>query len=363
MPRKSNGEGSISFETARNKWRAAITDPKGERIVKRFNTRKEAQEWIAVIKSEIYRNVYVPPSNITVGEWIMVFLETYKAAKIRPKTMDRYIQTAKHLAPIASIPLQQLTAHAVQQLYNTLPEMSPSSKNKVHKLLKAAVTKAHATEVISKNVMLAVDAPSVPKVDVQVFTKEEINTILQTVRSSEYYNKYYPFILLAVTTGARLGELLGLKISKVHKGYIYIDNSLQYVRGRLVDMPPKTSASVRRITIAPNVEKLLRTLSASDKVCPFDGYVFHTKTGTPYSPRNMERTWKNILKAAKLEHKNFHVLRHTMATQLLANGISIAEVAKRLGHSRISHTLNLYSHAIPDYDSGIPNVLEKLYAL
>lgn len=52
-----------------------------------------------------------------------------------------------------------------------------------------------------------------------------------------------------------------------------------------------------------------------------------------------------------------------MATQLLAKGVSIAEVAKRLGHSKISHTLNLYSHAIPDYDKEIPNIIEKIYAI
>ena len=52
-----------------------------------------------------------------------------------------------------------------------------------------------------------------------------------------------------------------------------------------------------------------------------------------------------------------------MATQLLANGVSIAEVAKRLGHSKVSHTLNLYSHALPDYDKEIPGILEKIYAV
>lgn len=128
-------------------------------------------------------------------------------------------------------------------------------------------------------------------------------------------------------------------------------------------MPPKTEAGERRITIPSNVESILKAAVRADKVRSFDGYTFLTRNGTPYSPRNMERIWKRVLQLAGIEHKNFHVLRHTMATQLLAEGVSIAEVAKRLGHSKISHTLNLYSHAIPDYDKEIPNIIEKIYAV
>ena len=362
--KKSNGEGTISYESDRKMYRARLVAPDGKRISKRFPTKKEAMEWIAVIQADICKNVYVAPNSLRLGEWLSEYLITYKAPKVRPKTLDRYIQTAKHIAPIAEVELQKLTAHTVQQFYNELPPMSASSKNKVHKLLKAAITKACAIDLLSKNFMQAVEAPPVPKVEVQVFTTEEIGKILQTAKTSRYYSKYYPFFLLAATTGARLGELLGLKAPNVKPNYIYIDNSLQAVRGKLTDMPPKTAAGVRKITIAPEVSKALRLASASSgPVLPFNRYVFHTRNGTPIAPRNMERIWKSLLQEAGVEYKNFHVLRHTMATQLLANGVSIAEVAKRLGHSKISHTLNLYSHAVPNYDEGIPDIISKAYAL
>lgn len=361
--KKSNGEGSISFEADRKMYRARFTDPQGKRLSQRFKTKKEAKEWLAVLQADISKNTYVQPNSISLGSWMLDFLQTYKAPKVRPKTLERYMQSAAYLAPIANMPLQKLTAHNIQQFYNELPEMSPSSKNKIHKLLKSAVTKACAIDLLAKNFMLAVEAPPVPKVRVQVFTKEEIHTILHTIYTDQYYEKYYPFFLLAVTSGARLGELLGLKTKNIGKGYIFINNSLQYVKGKLVDMPPKTEAGERRITIPSNVESILKAAVRADKVRSFDGYTFHTRNGTPYSPRNMERIWKRVLQLAGIEHKNFHVLRHTMATQLLAEGVSIAEVAKRLGHSKISHTLNLYSHAIPDYDKEIPNIIEKIYAI
>ena len=247
--KKSHGEGSISFEADRKMYRARFTDPQGKRLSQRFKTKKEAKEWLAVLQADISKNTYVQPNSISLGSWMLDFLQTYTAPKVRPKTLERYMQSAAYLAPIANMPLQKLTAHNIQQFYNELPEMSPSSKNKIHKLLKSAVTKACAIDLLAKNFMLAVEAPPVPKVRVQVFTKEEIHTILHTIYTDQYYEKYYPFFLLAVTSGARLGELLGLKTKNIGKGYIFIDNSLQYVKGKLVDMPPKTEAGERNYPI------------------------------------------------------------------------------------------------------------------
>lgn len=65
--------------------------------------------------------------------------------------------------------------------------------------------------------------------------------------------------------------------------------------------------------------------------------------------------------ASEVPYRNFHVLRHANATDLLANGIPLVEVTRRLGHSRISHTLELYGHAIPTYDSTISRQIEALY--
>lgn len=221
MSKKSNGEVSISFETARNRWRAAITDPHANRIVKRFKTKKEAQEWLAITQSEIYRNVYVPASNITVGEWLIEYLHTYCAPNVRPKTFLRYTQVAAYMLPIANIPLQQLTIPDVQRFYNTIT-LSASSKIKIHTLLKAAVTKACQVEILSKNIMLNIDRPKADQQEVQIFTQGEIHIILRAIKESRYYAKYYPLFAFAIATGARLGEILGLKLNCVHSNYVEI---------------------------------------------------------------------------------------------------------------------------------------------
>lgn len=359
--RRNNSEGSITFETDRQKYQAKIVDSTGKRLSKRFNTKEEAVAWLSTIKSSMARNTYIPDNDITVMGWVLEYLETYKIKNIRIKTMERYFQTAKHLDPIGDIPLQKLTAHAVQQFYNDL-NMSNSSNLKVHKLLCAAYKKAHALDIVSKNIMLAVEPPKVQHKEVEIFTQEELTKISKSILNSKHYDKYYPIYLTAITTGARLGEILGLKRQDLHSGYITINDSLQQCSQGLYDAPPKTAAGKRRITITLKLQQILNRLVADDKIISLDGYVFHTKNGTPYSPRNFERVWASILKEAGIPHKKFHALRHTHATQLLAAGIPILEVSRRLGHSKASHTLNLYGHAIPEYDKTLPDKISKIFA-
>lgn len=360
--KKANGEGSLSVEKATGLYRAAITDPNGKRVVKRFKERKSAVEWLTNIKSEVYKNTYVPPSNITLGKWMLDYFDTYVVPKVRPKTLQRYLQSSKFLEPMSDMHLQKITAHSVQKFYNNLPEMSFSSKLKIHKLLKAMITKAYALEMIPKNVMANVEAPQNIEVqEISIFTQEEIKKLLETTKASRYYAKYYPIIALGVATGARLGEILGLKYNCIKDDSIIINNSLQELNGKLFDMPPKTKAGYRNITISPHLVAMLKNSYLKHKVISLNGYVFHTSTGTALAPRNFEKVWKKLLQEAGIPHKRFHSLRHTHATQLLAAGVPLLEVSKRLGHARSSHTLDLYGHAIPGYDSNIPDKIDALF--
>lgn len=72
---------------------------------------------------------------------------------------------------------------------------------------------------------------------------------------------------------------------------------------------------------------------------------------------------EKILLLTSVPHKTFHVLRHTYATQLLANGVPLLEVSNLLGHSRANHNLDFYGHAIPSYDASLPNKISKIFNL
>lgn len=363
VKRNRNGAGSVVYEPDRKKYKAFIFDSFGKRISKRFNTSDDADLWLSQIKLDLYNNTYVPKSKITIGEWMIEYLNTYCAPNVRPRTLIRYTQTARFIEPIAGIPLQELEARQVQHFYNTLPEMSDSSKNKVHKLLKAAMTKAHILEMIKKNIMIAIPAPKVAKTKIEIFKSEELTAISEMLKTDTTYNRYHLLFLLTINTGMRIGEALGLKRKCVFDHHLLVSNSLQDINGKMVDMPPKTAAGEREITITKELSLELKKRFGQGKIVSLEGYIFQSKNGTPVRPNQVERAWKNILRKAGVPHKKFHVLRHTHATQLLANGVPLLEVAKRLGHSKASHTLDLYGHAIPGFDASLPNKISKIFNL
>ena len=180
-------------------------------------------------------------------------------------------------------------------------------------------------------------------------------------KAAKHYanGRYMPLISLAIVSGARRGELLALRVKDLGETEIRICRNLQETaRSGIIINPPKTKAGNRRVSIPPAVMTELKLLAQGK---PPDALIFTTSRNTPLSPRNMERAWRIIVEAAEVPYRNFHVLRHTNATDLLAKGIPIVEVARRLGHSRISHTLELYGHAIPTYDPTIAKQIEDLY--
>lgn len=370
--KRENGDGTIYFDKSRNKFRAAIYDPYGQRLYQRFSTKEEAKAWLTEIKSQFLRDEYIAPSDMTIAEWISEWLKIYKV-NLRPKTKLQYLQTFSHIEPIAALPLQAKGANVtVQRFLNSLPDtMASSSQYKIYQLLSASVKKAHRLGLISKNFMELVEAPKVEHEEVEIFTQEEIKLIFDYLQSPEtpvLLKRHYPFILLAATTGARLGELLALKWRYVDfkENKIHIAATLQALPQQPpVCLPPKTKASKRYITIPKSVSNELYKLKTGYGKIRYmktqDDFVFMTRAGTPFLPSNMRRAWATILTGAGVKYKKLHSLRHTHATQLLAGGVPLLEVSKRLGHSKPSHTLNLYGHAIPNMDKIVAEKVAEIY--
>lgn len=354
-------DGTIFYDNTRNKWRAGISTPGGRRLYKRFATKEQANAWLSEQLNDINKGMFVEPSDITLGEWLLLWLEKYIAGTVKQRTAERYSELAAHTFSLANVKIQKLHPLQVQGLYTEMEnKVSSSTTNKLHKLLSAAIKKAHELELVNKNIMTKVKAPRIEKKEIKIFTQEEITTILSYIKSNRYYSKYYSFFLLAVTTGARLGELLGLRIMDVYldKSEIHIRQSVQESRHGIIFESPKTKSSIRRISIPVETTIALKKTIGNRE----NGLVFITSNETPISPRNTGRMWNRILSGAGIEYKNFHVLRHTHATQLLTC-VPIVEVARRLGHARVSHTLDLYGQAIPNADKGIADNISSLFNL
>ena len=352
--KRRNNSGSIVWDESRKKWRASVTAPNGDRPQKRFDKWEDADAWLTVIKNSFIENSYVPADNITVGQWVLKWLSVYKKPVVRPKTFIRYKQTAAHITPIAGIKLQDIATPDIQEFLNNL-HLSNNNKNKIYKQLVEAFTKAKSLRMIKYNSMDDVPYITVPKPQIEIFTWFEVRKIIGKLtlpKTPLYFKRYYPLILLALSTGMRLGEVLGLQTKSLNlaRAELYVCNSLQDVAGKLTDCPPKTDAGYRTLPLLPEVVNMLSLQLNQRKLICMDGseYVFQTHKGTPIYPKNLNRAWHKILEYCDVPYKTFHVLRHTYATEMMEHA-PVNEVAAKMGHADPSYTLKLYGHPIPGY--------------
>lgn len=355
--KRANNAGTVYPH--RDKFRAQFTTPAGNRTSKVFDTEADAHAWILAQRAEAANNFYIEPSQITLGQWIQEYIATY-CNTLRPKTVLGYVQTGKRLFPLANIPLQKLTAPGLQKFFNEV-DMSDAGKQRAFRFLKQILNKAAAVDMLRKNPAAAVKPPQYTKQEIEIFTADEVKQILAAVSISKHYKKYYPLLLFTAYSGCRIGEVLGLKIHNVYEDRVKIDNARVTIPKKSIDTRPKTEAGRRDITLPSFVIEELRRAYQYPQPSNNGGYVFHTVNGTALLSRNLERIWENILEEASIPKKHFHALRHTHATQLLAAGVPLLEVSHRLGHSRPSHTLNLYGHAIKGYDTRIASTVTTIF--
>lgn len=358
--RRSDGEGTIYFEKSRNKWHVAITDPEGNRIHERFTTQEEADAWRLSMAAKYRSGNYVVKQSVTLGEWILQFLNVFVKPNVRKKTLDGYIDTASHISEeFAAKELQKLTPLDVQSFINTL-DASIYIKEKVGKFIRRVSKKAFALSVIEKDFTVGVEIPHPEKKEIEIFSAAELDKVFYTLATNNRLRHRYLFIALAVASGCRMGELLGLTPADITNDSIIIRRAVVESKGKVMVVPPKTKAGYRRITLpAP----LITTLQFEASRRFTDDFIFKNQKGKPYRTSNVDKSWKTILKYAEVRYRKFHCLRHTHATMLLAAGVPVMEVAKRLGHSRPSHTLNLYGHAIPGYDKNLPDLVTQVFRL
>lgn len=393
MAKRLNGEGSYWFDEAKQLHRAAITTPAGARLTKSSKDAEIVKDWLNEQRLAIGRGQHVEPSVLTLTDWLYQFVETYsRPPKVKQRTYERYRSLIPHVDPIGQNNLQKITPAHLQGLYNTLYEegFSGSTRRQVHQLLHAALKRAVINRLLNHNTADLVDPPKADSKEVETFTAKEIDLLLKVARTW----RQYPAFLLAVTSGMRLGEILGVRWCDIDMDahVVHVRQNLQVsaLKGIMLDSP-KTEKGKRKIKL-PAIT--INTLAEYRKVWAEsrlkhpgdDDLIFVTKNHKPASPQNfLNRFWWRIqidaefmmnrtkvnpmsehkkLEVLLEEHrakddwqqfpaKNFHAIRHTWATTLLAAGVPIVDVSRALGHAKVSTTLNIYGHAIPENSNMI----------
>lgn len=356
-----NYSGSVGKEAS--KWYYVIElgrDSNGKRRQKKkrgFKTKKEAQAALTKTLHELNTRTYIEPSTQKFGEYLEQWLE-YKKTSVAESTYRTYFGNLKtHILPeFENIPLANLKPLNIQQFYTKLlneKQLNHNTVRKIHTMLVNALDRAVKFDMISKNPAKQVDPPKETKAEMEVWDVDEVHTFLSVAKESHLYMVY----LIAINTGMRQGEILGLSWDGVNleDGIIYVSQTLSN-DGKTIIATTKTAAGMRTIAIPEELAADLKRHKLEQKKHRLKmgslytdlNLVCATSIGTTVSASNLRRNFNIFIKKANVKKIRFHDLRHTHATLMLKQGIHPKIVSERLGHADTRMTLDRYSHLLPN---------------
>lgn len=355
------------------------TDPlTGKRLTRYHSfkgTKREAEAELTRLKAGADR--YVDPSKVTLGQFIDRW-ETWAATQVAPKTLERYKELAAlHVRPhLGAALIQKLRPLNFAELYGKLqrakPEgsgLAPRTVGHVHRLLHRQFSHAAKWGVISVNPVAEAEPPRVPGSEIEILSPVEIRQVLDALRG----RSLYPVAVVALATGMRRGEILALRWGDVDldAGQIRVERSLEQTAAGLRFKEPKTRAGRRTVSIPQTIVAELRDhwraqqetrLALGIGRATADDLVFARADLSTWPPDTLSAAWLKTVAALKLPKVTFHALRHTHVSQLIAAGLDVVTVSRRIGHNNSSTTLKLYAHWFDRTDTRAAAAVESALA-
>jgi integrase len=363
VTRRGNSEGSI-YRRKDGRWVGQYTTHTADGPKLQYlygKTRQAVAAKLTKAMAERDAGLTFDIGNLTVGEYLPRWLEDSVKSNVRPRTLDNYrMHVRHHIVPaLGRIKLKALSPAHVQGFYRSKLDagLTPSTVRYMHAILHRALKQALRWGLVSRNVTEAVDPPKPQYKEVNALSPTEVKTLLSMAQGERLEALY----IVAVHTGLRRGELLGLRWDDVdfEAGKLRVTRQLQMMRdgSGLVFSPLKNAKKGRRtIRLTATAVEALRSHRArqaeeklkAGSLYGDQGLIFATGIGTPLNASNMMyRSFKPLLKRAGLPPIRFHDLRHTAATLLLSKGVHPKFVQELLGHATISQTMDTYSHVLP----------------
>jgi integrase len=320
-------------------------------------TQEEVLGKLSVATHGLRRGVTPPLDRLTVANFMSKWLAA-ASGSLRETTARRYEQLIRiHVLPsLGRTSLAKLGPADLQALYKQriAAGAAPRTVLHVHRVLHRALSQAERWGDAARNVAALVDAPRVARAQMQALTAGEAKALMKAAES----DRLAALLTLALATGMRQGELLGLRWQDLDldAGAVRVTSAMQLTARGLTLVEPKTARSRRQIEVEPRVIAALRRHRGNQIQERFTagpawedhGYVFCDEDGGPIDGRELLRGWfRPLLVKADLPRVRFHDLRHTYASIALSQGIHPKIVQEALGHSTIAVTLDLYSHTVP----------------
>jgi integrase len=343
---------------------------------------EKANEELARWESGLDRDA----GNKTLAQFLSEFLAYYKRdGGIAPSTCQDYrYHVESHIVPaLGKVALKDLDPRKVDEFMRSLNEKGLAARTShysfsvLRRALQFAVDWKYIPANPASSRMRAAKRRQVRELSkIRFLTPDESRAFLNAVRGDRYCALY----VLAITTGMRQGEMLGLQWPDVDLdvGKVTISRSLHRTkRRRDPDNPepwfelrhPKTTGSRRTLDIPPVTVDALRDHQARQREQRLlagaswqeQKLIFTTRTGTPVDTTNILHQFQQILKIAGLAKMRFYDLRHTHASLLIAEGAHPKKIAERLGHASIKLTMDLYGHLFEGSDKESADRMQRIF--
>lgn len=276
------------------------------------------------------------------------------------------VETASAICKVLGLKLEKTFF-----VMNENKALSGKTVSGYHRLISAVLKQAVKEGLIPFNVAANADPPKVEKKDVKSFQTAELPLILKALESEPL--KWKTIVHMLLITGARRGEILGLKWSAVDftNNRIHICNNVLYTPDRgIYQDTPKTESSIRWIALPQKTMDLLTTWKTAQeadakKKRAFyknpEGLLFTQENGAPMCPDSVTTYLRRFSNKNNLPHINPHKFRHTMASMLIYKHVDPVSVSKRLGHAQVSTTTDIYAHAIEEADRQNADLLSGIF--
>ena len=343
------------IEKRSGNYRARYRDPLGRLTSKTFTRKADAERWVREMRVDAERGHWIDPrgADQAVGQWAEEFLSL--ARRLSPSTQETYARDLRRyvLPRFGAYRLGRLPADEIENWLNdeVAAGIAPSSVHRHYRTLRRMLQVAVEKQKIITNPCDRVEPPHVPKREMVFLSWGEAVALAESM-----HEHYRPLIYLAVDSGMRWSELVGLRRSKVDLNRHKVRVTEQLIRlesGQWLRKEPKTPASVRSITISPVTSAVVgEHIGAVGPLGP-DDLVFANKVRNPLIASSFwQHYFQPALRRSGLACR-FHDLRHTSVALAIADGAHPKAIQTRMGHSSINVTLDRYGHLFPELDEAI----------
>ncbi len=353
------------------------------------------------IRLKVETDTYLSQSSMPLLEYLNDWLKNYGSPTLRHSTYttyENYFNNHIGAHQIARKPIGALTGKTLQKFFTEKGEdggrldgeggLSPKTLRNMRNALNVALNQAVFDGLLAANPVQGVRLPKDKKKDMRVLTVSEQSSLEAVVNAS--HDMSVQGIIVALYTGLRAGELLGLTWANVDldaepatiliKGTLArqatpkeSDRNYEIVRHKkgqataITLGDTKTTQSNRKLYLPKKARLALQRLRDWQNVMQDtlgnewnkEGFVICTLKGGPMEPRTYSDKLDALVRVLGMKHVNLHALRHTYATRCIEKGMDIATLSRNLGHAKISTTLNMYVHWMDEQQRASVKIFDQ----